>query len=371
MNPRIIIANLIVNVKSFYREKSTLFFTIAFPIMLIVLFGLIFQNQDTTTFDLYVQDQDHTQASAQLIKTLELNGTFVIHAVDANASAKDYAKENKINLVLIIPKGYQSALFNRTVMHDVNQTFEIKYIYDPTSSSANTKMQILRSVFNGMNQGMSGASPFITSQQESILLQKYRYIDFFAPGIIGMSVMTSSLFGAVSMNAELRQKGVIRKLSTTPITRAEWILSNMLYQMFIAAISTIVIIIVSILFFNVNIHFNLWLPAFVILNVFAFAGVGMLLTRFAKEAESAYAAANAVMFPMMFLSGSFFPLEMMPDFLKSVAKVLPLYYVNEGLRYGMIFQDDAQTWPYAVVIGMFALIVFILGILITDWKERE
>lgn len=371
MNPRIIAANLIINIRSFYREKSTLFFTIAFPIMLILLFGFIFQNQDSTTFDLYVQDLDHTPASAQFVKALELNGTFVIHTVDANISARDYAKDNKINLLMIIPKGYQSAWYNRTVMNDTKQTFEIRYIYDPTSSSANTKMQILASVFNGMNQAMSGASPFISQQQESILLQKYRYIDFFAPGIIGMSVMTSSLFGAVTMNAELRQKGVLRKLSTTPITRAEWILSNISYQIFIATISTICILVVSYAVFNVTVHLNGWLPTFVILNVFAFAGVGMLLTRFAKEAESAYAATNAVMFPMMFLSGSFFPLEMMPDFLKSVAKVLPLYYVNEGLRYGMIFEDHAQTWPYAVVIGVFALIVFVLGIFLTDWKERE
>jgi ABC-2 type transport system permease protein len=371
MNPRIIIANLIVNIKSFYREKSTLFFTIAVPIMLILLFGYIFQSSDSTTFDLYLQDKDHTDASAKLVDTLKLNGTFVIHAVDPNVSATDYAKENKINLILIIPKGYQMAWLNRTVNHDVNQTFSITYVYDPTSSAASTKMQILNSVFNGMNQAMSGAPPFMLSKSESILLQKYRYIEFFTPGIIAMSVMTSSLFGAVNMNAELRQKGVIRKLSTTPITRAEWILSNIFYQFFIAVISTVAILIVSYGVFNVSLHINLWLPVFLILDVFAFAGLGMLLTRFAKEAESAYAAANAVMFPMMFLSGSFFPLEMMPDFLKAFAKVLPLYYVNEGLRYGMVFQDDMQTWPYAAVIAVFAMVVFVIGIFITDWKERE
>ena len=73
----------------------------------------------------------------------------------------------------------------------------------------------------------------------------------------------------------------------------------------------------------------------------------MLLTPFAKEAESASAVANAFLFPMMFLSGTFFPVEMMPDFLQSFAKLLPLYYVNEALRAAMIFADDAatlQTW---------------------------
>jgi ABC-2 type transport system permease protein len=232
-------------------------------------------------------------------------------------------------------------------------------------------MQILGSVFNGMNQKMSSASPFITQRQESILLQKYSVIDYLVPGIIGMTVMMTSLFGTVSKNAELKQKGIIRKLSTTPITRSEWILSNILYQLVIATISTVCILAVSYEVFGVTIHLNAWLPIFIVLCVFAFAGIGMLLTRVAKEAEGASAAANAVMFPMMFLSGSFFSLDMAPDFIKTVAKGLPLYYVNEGIRYGMVFDDSANAWPCAVAIGVFALIVFILGVLLTSWNEKE
>ena len=76
--------------------------------------------------------------------------------------------------------------------------------------------------------------------------------------------------------------------------------------------------------------FTIAFPIILIL-AFAFAGIGMILTRFAKEAESA-AAANAISFPLMFLSGSFFPLEMMPGFMQTVGRILPLYYVNEGLR---------------------------------------
>jgi len=222
-----------------------------------------------------------------------------------------------------------------------------------------------------MNQKFAAVSPFFYSKQQSFLLVKYRYIEFFTPGIIAMSVMTSSLFGTVNVNAELRQKGVLRKLSTTPITRAEWILSNILYQFILALISTMAILLVAYGVFNVSLSINAWLLIFIILDVFAFAGIGMLLTRFAREAESAYAAANAIMFPMMFLSGSFFPLEMMPSFLKTVAQVLPLYYVNEGLRTTMVFQDNVLALTYAAVIGIFALVVFIVGIFVTSWKEGD
>ena len=74
---------------------------------------------------------------------------------------------------------------------------------------------------------------------------------------------------------------------------------------------------------------------------------------------------------MMFLSGSFFPLEMMPGFVQTVARILPLYYVNEGLRASMVFGDHMAALRYAAVIGVFAAAVFILGIIVTKWEEDQ
>ena len=78
MNPRVVGANLVVSIKSFYRERTAMFFTIAFPIILILVFGTIFMDKENVSFNLYVQDLDHTNASAQLVKALELDGKFRI-----------------------------------------------------------------------------------------------------------------------------------------------------------------------------------------------------------------------------------------------------------------------------------------------------
>ena len=286
-------------------------------------------------------------------------------------TATQYAKENKVNLVLVIPKGYERSLLQRAMFGDPNASITITYIYDPSSSSVSTKMEILNSVLAGINQEMSGKPPFIRSAETSILAKKYRFIELFVPGIIAMSVMTLSLFGTVNLNTELRQKGVIRKLSTTPITRTDWILTNILYQFILAVLSTMAMLLVSYAVFNVSLHINAWLLAFILLDVFAFVGIGMILTRFAKEAQSAAAAANAISFPMMFLSGSFFPIELMPGFLQTVARVLPLYYVNEGLRASMVFEDNMTALRYSAIIGVFAAVVFILGIIATKWEEGQ
>ena len=123
--------------------------------------------------------------------------------------------------------------------------------------------------------------------------------------------------------------------------------------------------------FSVSLQINVWLPVFVVLDVFAFVGLGMILTRVAREAESAAAAANAVMFPMMFLSGTFFPVEMMPEFLQKVAKVLPLFYVNEGLRASMVLVDHMAALRCALIVGAFAAVAFAIGITTTTLSDES
>jgi len=346
------------------------FFRIAFPVILILVFGTIFMERDNRIFDLDVQDLDQTKSSAQLAKAIGLSGRFRINQVDPAINATQYAKDNKRDLVLIIPKGCEVSLMRRMGPDDPTASVTLTEIHDPSSFGVTTKMQALNMVLAGVNQEMSGKPPFIKSVETSVLKKKYRFIEFFVPGIIAMAVMTASLFGAVNVNAELRQKGVIRRLATTPITHTDWILSNVLYQFILAVLSTIVILLVSYGVFNVSLEINAWLPVFVVLAVFAFVGLGMILTRVAKEAESAAAAANALMFPMMFLSGTFFPVEMMPDFLQKFAKVLPLYYVNEGLRASMVLVDNMAALRYSMVIGAFAAVVFIIGIMTTTLSEE-
>ena len=371
MKLRIVSANLVVKLKTFYRERTAMFFTIAFPIILILVFGTIFLDPDKLSLDLYVQDLDHTHASAQFIKALQVNGNFKITEVDPASDAREYAKKHRLNLILVIPKDFENLLNQRVDLKAPDASVILTYIYDPSSTSVKTKIEYLNMEFGGMNQRMSGKPPFYRTEETSILHRKYRFIEFFIPGIIAMAVMTASLFGTVNMNTELLQKGIIRKLSTTPITRTDWILSNILYQFALAIFSTIAMLLVSYGVFHVDLQINVWLLVFILLDVFAFVGIGMILTRFVQEAQSAAAAANAIIFPMMFLSGSFFPIEMMPGFLQTFAGLLPLYYVNEGLRASMIFNDNLAALRYAGIIGVFAAVVFALGIIATRWEEGK
>jgi ABC-2 type transport system permease protein len=369
MTPRIIAANLGVRLRSFYREKSAMFFTFAFPVILVLVFGTIFTKPEHLNLDLSVQDLSHSRSSAKLIDALTADETFRIAQVPTDVDATQYAKEHKQNLVLVIPKDFDAPQNQRLGQRGNATAVPLTYVYDPSSTSVTTKIGLLNTIIDAANQKLTGIPPHFKLVAVSILEERYRFIEFFVPGIIAMAIMTSCLSNALNMNAELRQKGILRKLATTPITRGDWLVASILYQLILSVISTAAILIVSYAVFDVRLDIDLWLPLIVVVEVIAFTGIGMLLAPFAKEAESASAVGNAFLFPMMFLSGTFFPVEMMPAFLQSFAKLLPLFYVNEALRASMIFVDNPATLHNTGVTAIFAAVVFVAGTFKTRWDE--
>lgn len=369
MSPRIVMATLAVRIASLYRERSAMFFTFAFPIILVLVFGAIFTRPEHLNFELPVQDNSRSEASARLLEGFTTDHVFTITPVPLDIDPTIYANEHKLNLLLVIPRDFQGLYNLRTVEHDTAARAPLTYVHDPSSTSVNTKIQLLNAIVAAAHQRYSGTTAFITLVPLSILPGTYRFIEFFVPGIIAMAIMTSALSNTLNMNAELRQKGILRKLAATPITRTDWLASSILYQLILSVVSTAAILLASYLVFNVRLHIGMWLPLIVIVEVVAFVGIGMMLTPFAKEAESASAVSNAVLFPIMFLSGTFFPVEMMPGFLQTFARFLPLYYVNEALRAAMIFADGASALRFAGILAAFAAAVFVAGMIRTRWGE--
>ena len=196
------------------------------------------------------------------------------------------------------------------------------------------------------------------------------YIDFFLPGVIGMTVMTTCTLYMQGLQSRFRSTGIFRKLATTPLTRLEWLLSHVLWYIVVCFMSVAAIMIVGILAFNVHMTLTVEAIALIMVGAAMFTGLGMLLSRFAKDEETANAAASAVTFPMMFLSGSFFPLEQMPSYLQEFSKVLPLTYLNNGLRDTMIYANSNAALGNLAVIGVIAAVFIVLGAYISKWREE-
>jgi ABC-2 type transport system permease protein len=378
MNFSFIFYDLYVNIKSWLRSPGTVFWTVLFPIVLILIFGAIFSTGDDVEFDLVVQDLDNTKLSENFISNL--NNISYVNVLELK-SEKDvtvFMHDKDKSVALVIPKGFNDIMIQYiesqhdpfTDFDDTNLPFSLILYVDPSDQTTTSILRnIIANVINQLNMNITGGESILNINEESSLGEEYDYIDFFLPGMIGFTIMTSCIYGSIERNTKYRKDGILRKLLTMPITRAEWILSKMLFMLFLSFVSTLVILIVGILVWNVTIKINIFVFLLITSTSFLFSGIGMIIGRFVKEQETADVAGGAITFPMMFLAGTFFPLEGMPEFLQSIALALPLYYVNEGIRNAMIYADVDKTLFFTILVLIFASVFFIVGVLLTKWKE--
>jgi ABC-2 type transport system permease protein len=369
-----VVIDLKASLKSFLRNKSTIFWTIAFPCVLILLFGAIF-SQSSAKYDLYVQNQDllagkETYWSDALVTALNsTNAPFNIKMIESSINATDYAITNRLSSLLIIPSGFDR---NATIAYQTSgmgAVANVTYVYDQSTSSAQIVGSILASIINELNFGLSHGVSYLNIQNLKIAPQRYGYIDFFLPGVIALTAMTTSVFTSVSISAQFRQNGVFHKLATTPLKRYEWILSRTVYNVLITYLGMSVMLILGVAVFGMKISVDAISLFLVAMASLMFTGLGMIIARFVKDPDGADAAANAITFPMMFLSGTFFPLSQMPLFLQAIAQVLPLTYVSEGLRASMIFAQSQTAFLNTGIITVLGIACILIGSWITKWEE--
>jgi ABC-2 type transport system permease protein len=368
MNLKIVYLDFIYNVRSWTRSRGTVFWSLLFPIMLILLFGAIFSGMGDSKYTLYVQDLDNTDLSQTFVHILNQTGVVTIKNVTTNTSITEYIKDNNVKNLIVIPQGYKNDITHSYV--DPSIKVNLTYYFDPTEQQTTQVLRsIITSVVEGVNMQLSQGRTIIGLKEESTITENFGFIDFFIPGMIGFTIMQQSIYGSIERNTKYRKDGILRKLLTTPITRSEWILAKMLFMLFLAFISTSVAIGVGILAFGIKVNINLLTIVIVISTSFLFSGIGMIIGRFVKEEETADMAAGAISFPMMFLAGTFFAVDSMPAVIQIIARALPLYYVNEGLRNAMIYMKQTDALINAGIVLIFAAIFFIAGVILTKWKE--
>ncbi|KAA0003518.1 MAG: ABC transporter permease [Thermoplasmata archaeon] len=394
MNPKIIATDFVASLKNYLRNRGTLFFSIAFPVILILLFGAIYSSGGGGSYELYVKNFDYENGmiiAGMMNDSIagnftnfydavyaQLNGTGVVKIriikdseVSSRKELQDYVESKKLKSVMVIPENYGMMLGLAIANENATLAPNVTLMLDQSEMQRNSIIiSVISQFFGKSNLIIAGGENFMRFNTTNIVQEKFDYIDFFVPGVIALTVMTNSIFGVIESNTKFRKNGILRKLLTTPFTRAEWIMAKMLFMLFMSFVSTFVIIIVGMAVWNLNVHFNAYMFILIISGSFAFAGMGMIVTRFVKDEETAPAAANVITFPMMFLAGIFFPLEMMPSFLQVIAKFMPLYYVGQGLRDAMIFGDAAGALANTIVIFLFAAVVFAIGVAVTSWKEE-
>ena len=196
-----------------------------------------------------------------------------------------------------------------------------------------------------------------------------KYIDFLVPGLIGFSILVSPMFSLVNISSEYKRIKLFKQLSLTPLTKIEWLASKVLFYILLSAASFLLMVAVGVFAFGAHIVLSLWLIPFLVLGPMFFASLGMLVGTVSKSTETASVVGNIITFPMMFLSGTFFPISLMPTYLQYFAHVLPLFYIIDGLNGVMIYSNYAQATIDLVVVAVITIVVFVAAARLFKWRE--
>jgi ABC-2 type transport system permease protein len=336
----------VANIKSFTRDRAALFWTLAFPLIFVFLFGSIFSGGDSSR-TIGFADLDRSPASAQLKEAfVAVPNVELIDGTEEVLLGR--MRDGELSAVIVVPKGYAESIATKP------GPATVAVYTDPTQSAADgATRQLVGFVLSQVNQAVTGQQPAVAPAFQSVQTNDLSFISYLVPSILGMSLMQLGVFAAIPLVAD-REKLILKRLQATPLRRWQLVGSNVLMRLLIAVVQTAIIIGVGSAFFDVQVAGS-WvlIGGFVLLGSLAFIALGYVIASFASSEESANGMTSVVQFPLMFLSGTFFPIDAMPDALQTVARAMPLTYLGDALRQVMV--DGTPFSPlwvcFAVLVG--------------------
>jgi ABC-2 type transport system permease protein len=354
---------LLANAKQFVREKAALFWTFLFPIFFILIFGAVFSgSMDDVSFDVGLVIEDDSAIAQNMSAAFGQVTAFKMTSGQRDDELQALQDGDR-RAVLVIEQG-----FGETIAR--GGTANISVYYDPTqTSSAQILLPIVQKVVDNIDRGLSGTTPRVQLNEQTLQSHNLRAIDYLVPGILAMSLMQLGLFAVAPLVVD-RENRVLKRLGATPLKRSTMIFSTVVFNLIVAMMQAALIIIIARLVFHVPMMGNwLFLIGFIVLGTLTFLAMGYMLSAFAKNQQTLMPLIMAIQFPMMFLSGIFFPLEMMPGFMRPIMDAMPLTYLADSIRQIMVESSamHAHLINFGVLGGWF-VVCLILAVRFFRWE---
>jgi ABC-2 type transport system permease protein len=351
------------NAKQFIREKAALFWTFLFPIFFILIFGAVFSGgMDNVSFNVGLVIEDDS--------AIARNMSYVFGQVTAfkmtsgqRADELKALEDGDRRAVIVVNSGFGENIAQ-------GQMADIDVYYDPTqTSSSQILLPIIQRVVDNFDRALSGSTPLIQINEETLQSYNLRAIDYLVPGILAMALMQLGLFAVAPIVVD-RENKVLKRLGATPLKRSTMIISTVVFNLIVAMIQAALIIIVARLVFDVPMLGNwFYLIGFIILGTLTFLAMGYMLSAFAKNQQTLMPLIMFVQFPMMFLSGIFFPLEMMPGFMRPIMDAMPLTYLGDSIRQIMVESSAMHSHLINIgVLGGWFVVCLILAVRFFKWE---
>jgi ABC-type multidrug transport system permease subunit len=333
----------LARMREFYREPEAVFWVFGFPIVLAFALGLAFRNTGPGKVQVGVAAGRGDNALAAVLDSSPRLSATVLDS----ATARARLRTGRIAL-LVVPGD------------------SVVYRYDSTR----TESGLARLQVDEVLQRARGRRDVVAVKDDRVVAPGSRYIDFLIPGLLGMNLLGSGIWGVGFSVVQARQKKLLKRYMATPMKRSDYLLSFILSRLVFLIVEIACLVGFGWLMFGVAVRGSLaTLAAVAVLGAFAFAGLGLLVASRARTIEGVSGLMNLVMLPMWILSGTFFSYSRFPDAMIPFVKALPLTALNDALRSVMIDGAALQTLgaPLAIVIAWGA-VSFVVALRIFRWR---
>lgn len=344
------LAMLIANIKMSLRNKQAMFWNLMFPAIFIVLFGSIWGNDNFSNFHVGVTGAD-TPLRAAMVDAMGSSDAFKVHEGDQTGELQALENNDRV-LVLSFPEqdGAPIEMYSADRPGDINSQVAI-------SATRSVMMEVL------------GAGVGVQIEEIQVSAASAEFIDWFMPGIIAMSLMNTGIIGISTAFVTFREKGILRRIKVTPFPLWKFLSARVLGAMIVGLLSTFVLIGLGMVLFGATVEGN-WLLviAMIILVSTSMLSIGAAIAAIARNVESAAGMANMITFPMMFLSGVFFAVNTMPDWMQPIMAVMPLKYGVEALREPMLYGNGLDAiWSQILILIAISVAAVAVAVKFFKW----
>jgi ABC-2 type transport system permease protein len=342
-----------------FRNRLGLVLLIVMPLFMMIMVGFIYpSNGGITDLPVAIVNEDSGFNNSTLPSQ-----TFIMGLQQIN---NHLVQRGDLQGAIVIPKNFSRSILtgqqgtvlvitdnsNLQLSAQINGYSQL-YIEQLSTVLAQAKVAMLNPSINQTNT-LAIVKPY-SLQQAGVVSGTTNVFDFVAPGIIAMTVMMSVMTGLPVAISQEKEIGTMDGMMVAPINRLSIILGKTMGQVARGLIQGVIILVLAVGLFGVVIHGNIFLVfGLLLLGIFSFVGLGIVITSFTKDQETAQMLMMTLMFPMMFLSGVFFPIQTMPWYMQDVSKFLPLTYASQALRKVMVLGADIPAISTELII----LIVF-------------
>ena len=339
--------------RGFLRDRGSLIFTVALPVLFLVLLGSIYKGSSAP--QVKVTEIGRVPLLDQAVKSAQPRAVLKVSRAASQAAALQEVRQGDVDAAV-------SQQGSRLILH--------YSIADQVTSG------VVRTLFSSLvqtaSQEATGQPPAFTLTTAQVEDTSLKPIQYLAPGLLGWAIASGATFGAAITLVSWRQKKLLRRLRLTPASTGAIAAARITVSLLIALVQLAVFLLIATTpYFGLKLTHWWWMAIpIVIAGALTFLSIGLLAGSITRTEQAATALANLVILPMAFLGGAFVPLAFAPAWIQKVSYVMPLRYLVTGVQDVMARGDgpSAAVLPVVVLLGI-AAVLTLVAVRLFRWDE--